>query len=258
MLPIFSRCYRLLFCRGGYGVHSPFAFDLITTVIEERRAYYCYEMLDRIRRQLQQEHRQIRYGTNSSTVRKILRKEGFSPRGYRLLFRLTNYFRPRQTLVIGSGLGLTPLYVTAYSGKTTCLVFEPDPSLAVIARNVVRKYAHAPIRIYDKIFCASSDAPELRGKVDFIVWRNLEAVSSDEEEAQQTAHLFAFFEQLLPYITDKSLLVIGDIRASSAKKQLWKKICTHPAVSVTFDFYSFGLVFFHSKLHRKTYKSIFV
>jgi hypothetical protein len=243
----------MLFCRGGYGVHSPFAFDLITAVIEERRVYYCYETLEGIRRQLRQEKRKISYGADRSTLRKILRKEGFSLQGYRLLFRLTNYFRPQQTLVIGSGLGLTPLYVTAYSGKTTCLVFEPEPSLAVIARNVVGKYAHAPIHVYDKIF----DGSELLGKVDFIVWRNISSASSGDE-ARQTDHSFAFFEQLLPYVTEKSLLVVGDIYASSAKKQLWKKICAHPAVSVTFDLYSFGLVFFNSKLYRQRYKNIFM
>jgi hypothetical protein len=253
MAPIFSRFYRILFCRSGYGVHSPFAFDLITTVIEERQAYYCYEMLDNIRLQLQKENRKMRYGRKDLTIKKILHKDCFSVRGYRLLFRLTNYFRSEKVLIIGSGLGLAPLYATAYSRKTDCIVFEPEPSIAVIARNVVKKYACSPIKIYDKIF-DESDAPELKN-ADFIIWGNVSVESSDR---WKTVNSFGFFENMLPYVTDKSIMVICGIHDSSARKQIWKEVCAHPEVSVTFDLYSLGLVFFNSKLHRKTYKSIYM
>ena len=41
--------------RCGYGVHSPFAFNLITHVIYESTAYYKYEELARAQKQLEPE-----------------------------------------------------------------------------------------------------------------------------------------------------------------------------------------------------------
>ena len=41
--------------RCGYGVHSPFAFNLITHVIYESTAYYKYEELAKAQKQLELE-----------------------------------------------------------------------------------------------------------------------------------------------------------------------------------------------------------
>jgi predicted O-methyltransferase YrrM len=242
MAPLFERLHRLLFCRGGYGIHSPFAFDLITTVIEEKRAYYCYEALDRIRLQLQRENRKIRCGNKELSMKKAMRTCCFSVEGYRLLFRLANRFHPEKVLVIGSGMGLTPLYVSACSKKTDCVVFEPDPPVAVVARNVVRKYARSSIKIYDRIF-DGFDAPEPE-PFDFIVW------------GKGVDFPFHAFENMLRYVTGRSVMVVCGINRSAADRQVWSRVCTHPEVSVTFDLYSLGIIFFNSKLHRKTYKGI--
>ena len=56
--------------RRGYGVHSPFAFDFITTVVNERARYYAYDTIKR--------------------------------KSDRLIFRLTNYAQPSVCIEIGS------------------------------------------------------------------------------------------------------------------------------------------------------------
>ncbi|MDR1097520.1 MAG: hypothetical protein LBL57_05255 [Tannerella sp.] len=243
MTSLFGRLYRMLCCRGGYGIHSPFAFDLTTTVIEEKRAYYCYETLDRIRLQLQRENRKIRCGNKDLIMKKAIRTCCFPVKSCRLLFRLANRFHPEKALIIGSGLGLTPLYVSACSKKTACTVFEPEPPVAVIARNVVKKYACSSIRIYDRTVDVF-DMPEPAGNVDFIVW------------GKGVDFSYPSFEKMLRYVTVKSVMMICGINRSAAARQAWSRICIHPAVSVTFDLYSTGLIFFNPKLHRKTYKGI--
>ncbi len=242
MASIPGRLYRILFCRGGYGVHSPFAFDLITTVIEEKRAYYCYATLDHIRLQLQQENRNVRCGEKDLAIKKAIRIYCFSVSGYRLLFRLANRFHPQKVLIIGSGFGLTPLSISLHSPKADCIVFEREQSIAAIARSVVEKYACSSVKIYDEIF-GEFDVPELE-HADFIVWGEGMDFSLNS------------FEHILPYVTGKSMMIICGINNSSADRQVWDKVRTHPEVSVTFDLYSFGIVFFNSKLHQKTYKTI--
>jgi hypothetical protein len=233
----------MIFCRGGYGVHSPFAFDLITNVIEERHLYYCYEMLDSLRLQLRQENRKIKCGNKELTVRQAMRRLCFSAGGYRLLFRLANRFHPGKILVAGSGLGLTPLYVTACLKGADCIVFEPEPALAVIARNMIEKYARSSIQVYS----GKPDMSELKDS-DLIVWgKEISFAATFSPEA---------FEKMLRLAAEKSIMIVSGINESRADKQAWKKLCSHPRVSVTFDLYSFGIVFFTPKLNRRTYKCI--
>lgn len=66
--------------RCGYGVHSPFAFDLITNVIYERTPYYAYSSL---------EAEQKKISANSGRKWKHESKKV-----NRLLFRLVNYIQP--------------------------------------------------------------------------------------------------------------------------------------------------------------------
>jgi predicted O-methyltransferase YrrM len=247
IIPAFvRRLCRTVFCRGGYGVHSPFAFDLITTVIEERSRYYCYGMLDDLRAQLRQERRRIRYGGRELTVRRAIRRLCFSTEGCRLLFRLANRFRPAKILVVGSGFGLTPLYVTACVKGADCLVVEPSPVAAVIARNLIRKYAHSSISVYDGK-SGDSALPDLTG-FDMIVW--------GKTGVPETALSAAAVERMLRYATSDSLLIVAGINESRAAKQAWKGLCVRPEVSATFDLYTFGIVFFTPKLHRKTCRCI--
>lgn len=65
----------------GYGVHSPFAFDLITRTLRERLPYYAYEYIDASCR-----------GLDNTSL---------SPSKIRLLFRLIVRFKPEAVAIIG-------------------------------------------------------------------------------------------------------------------------------------------------------------
>ena len=84
--------------RCGYGVHSPFAFNLITHVIYESTAYYKYEELAKAQKQLELE-KDRRWKYESKKVK-------------RLLFRLVNYTQP-ETIVDAGTLAASALYLKA-------------------------------------------------------------------------------------------------------------------------------------------------
>ena len=104
---ILVHCYVRL-CRfrhrRGYGIHSPFAFGLVTKVFYERGAYYAYAPLRKMRRQ-------IAHNTTE--------------RGDRLMLRLINAFQPNDCF-IGGQTQLTAQYLRA--GKPSCR-FWPIESL---------------------------------------------------------------------------------------------------------------------------------
>ena len=235
MISAINRLYRYLFCRGGHGVHSPFVFDLITTVIEEKKSYYCYERLSAVRKKLQKNCDKIKYNNHEFAVNKYVKKFCFSEHDCRLLFRLANRFKPQTIYAQGSDMGLAPLYLTSWSERSDCVVFEPESSVAVVARNIVEKYSSASIEIH------VADNPEFTGKsIDFIVWNKITVDT---------------FNKLLPSMNDNSIMIISGINSSRKNRDTWKRICAAPRVTVTIDHYSLGIVFFNPKLHRKTYKN---
>ena len=240
MSGFFNRIYRTIFCRGGYGVHSPFVFELITNVIEERKYYYCYMQLQTVRLQILQRKDEIMVGHRKRTIKKALKKYGYTESEHRLLFRLTNRFQPKNIYVVGSDFGLTPLYLTAYSTNSACIAVEPDSTTASIAKEYVNKYATASIDVLTSI-------NEIPDSLDFIVCG---AFPEKYTFSVQT------FESYLPRIHERSMIVIAGINASSSNRKVWKAICAHPKVTVTIDLYRLGIVFFNPKLHRQTYKSI--
>lgn len=92
--------------RRGYGVHSPFAFGLITGVIYERTPYYKYKEL------LTEE--------KNSPLRKYPRWSEEPRRVKRLLFRLVNYVQPT-TLVDAGVPSASSLYLKAAKEGTDYL-----------------------------------------------------------------------------------------------------------------------------------------
>lgn len=88
--------------RCGYGVHSPFAFELITCLIYERTPYYAYKKLEAEEKKQKQNHGK---GWRSES-RKVKR----------LLFRLVNRVQPNA--IVDAGVpSSASLYLQ--SGKAT-------------------------------------------------------------------------------------------------------------------------------------------
>lgn len=80
--------------RCGYGVHSPFAFSLITDVIYEKMPYYAYHSLKKEQKKMIKEH-----GWSKGTQKVN-----------RFLFRLVNRVQPSVIIEVGRP-SITSLYL---------------------------------------------------------------------------------------------------------------------------------------------------
>lgn len=92
--------------RCGYGVHSPFAFDLITNVIYEKRPYYAYADLRKRCKELQCAGEK--------------RPDGLG-KVNKLLFRLVNRCQPQTILDLGTP-SLSACYLIA--GKLSARYYQ--------------------------------------------------------------------------------------------------------------------------------------
>lgn len=132
----------------GYGVHSPFAFDLITHVIHSPYRFYAF-----------------------SDIPEIIFSNGFDPASItgfnRLSFRLVHYLKAVDILEVHSGTGVNSLFLTAPSPNIRCRCVEADRgNIAVAKRMQMQMERNCEIisslpgdQSYDAIFINLKDNP---------------------------------------------------------------------------------------------------
>lgn len=71
----------------------------------------------------------------------------------------------------------------------------------------------------------------------------------NQNESQK--NMLAYFELLLPTITNDSVWIINDIHESIENENFWDIIKKHPKVKVTIDTFHFGMVFFRAEQEKE-------
>lgn len=205
----------------GHGIHSPFVFDLITNVIEERSTFYAYEDIKK----------HLEYFTNiTATPNKT----------HRLLFKLVNRFSAKRILELGSGIGLSTLFLTAHSSETSCVSVEL----------ICDKYNSAQM-LYKgwerDIKQSNVEFPVLNQKQDCI-YVNLRNYKTD------SLHLINY---LFSSVDDYSFIVMDEIRTNKKSQALWKEIISRENVIISLDLFHLGILFFDKKYYKQNYKLSF-
>jgi hypothetical protein len=112
--------------RRGYGVHSPFAFNLISRVIYERWPYYSYASLRRQEKQMKKER-------GRGWLDEPLRLR-------RLLFRLVNCIQPR-TIVDAGNPSSSSLYLQRVCCRASYHT-QLDPTVKIEVHSPLFVYIH--------------------------------------------------------------------------------------------------------------------
>src|SRR5690242_13833958 len=104
----------------GHGMHSPFVFDFILNVLNNKSNYHSPEEIEQLRKQLLSDKRTIEvedFGAgsrmNSSTQRCVRQIAGSALKSKRLaqvLFRLVKHYQPPTIVELGTSLGITTSY----------------------------------------------------------------------------------------------------------------------------------------------------
>src|SRR4051812_4985530 len=102
--------------KNEHAVHSPFVFNLLTKCFYDKKSKPEYSILKNYRKALLQNKNFIEvtdfgagsrvFKSNKRQISKIASTAGISPKRAELLFRVTNYFQPKNILEIGTSLGL--------------------------------------------------------------------------------------------------------------------------------------------------------
>ncbi len=205
----------------GHGIHSPFVFNFITKVIEEKTRYHAY---DDVRNYLN------RFPDLSFRENKT----------HRLLLKIVNYFNIKKILELGGGTGINTLYMTVTASDIECLSVELS----------LPKYNKAQI-IYNEwnkgIQQSKEPFPSLNEKKDciFVDLRNYKVPHGE------------MITYLLSLTHKDSVIIIDGIRTNRKLQTLWKMLVQQEEVIVSLDLFHLGILFFDKKYFKRNYKLSF-
>ena len=234
------KLYRKLRYRKGYGVHSPFIYNLITKVIEEKTPYYVFEDIENFRKEL----------LSRENPCKTLTAEETQSKDYgALLFRLVNFFKCRTVLQIETSTGLMSLYLALPLRKSCrCYALEERTGLLESVRTFAENHSLKNLHPVEGAY--SETLLRLKTEVasfDFVF-------INTQGNAEKTREALALIET---YIGPQTVMVIDKIRRNKEMQKLWKEMKNRSDVRLTIDLLSLGLVFFNPQLHKRHYKNYF-
>ncbi len=242
---------------SGHGIHSPFVFDFILHVLQNKCFYYAYEEIEKLRSLLLKDLSIVAvtdlgagtsgHPSNNRRIRDIAKWSLKSPKYGRLLFRMVNYYQPNIVLELGTSLGVTTSYLAM--GRTSARIYtlEGAPALAALAKQHFRQLGLINIHLLEGNFDAT--LPPMLKKIeppDFVF-------IDGNHRLEPTLR---YFNWLLPFVHSRSIFVFDDIHWSSEMEQAWEAIRSHPSVTCSIDLFFVGIVFFSPDFIEKQNFSI--
>ena len=232
----------------GHGVHSPFVFAFIKDVLNDQRNFYSYQPIENCRKLLLKNPTVLSltdFGAGSRTKKsndrsiKEIAASSLKPKKFgQLLFRIVNYYKPINSLELGTSFGITTAYLSAGNEQAQIVTMEGSEAVAAVAKKNWQLLGRKNIELQEGNFneillpFIAATAP-----LDFVF---VDGNHKYEPTIQ-------YFNTLLPKLHEQSILVFDDIHWSKEMEQAWLEIQGHPSVTLTIDLFFIGLVFFRKE-----------
>lgn len=235
-----------------HDLHSPFLYNFYMELIKNEFPFGDFEELNLVRKELERDSTCIEYidlGAGSKKLKtdkrlvKQIAKHGIAQKKQaEFLYRLLNKFAPATVIELGTSIGLSTLYLSKASPRSDIYTIEGCTDLVQFSKSLFNKYKVRNIQ-------------NITGNFDIAFPKLLESINSldflyiDGNHAYEpTIH---YFNMALEKKNANSIFVFDDIYWSDGMRKAWTEICAHPEVTLSVDFFYFGIVFFRAEQRNK-------
>ena len=231
----------------GHGMHSPFIFEFIRKVMNDKTVYPEYEKVEALRSLLLNDNTVLEvedFGAgsvidkkNKRRISSIAKNAAKSKKFGQLLFRMARYYQPATILELGTSLGITTSYLSLAKPDARLITLEGSKQIADVA-----KKNFSSLEIIEGNFdnTLSSAVREL-STIDF-------AFIDGNHRLEPTER---YFKELLTKTNNDSILVFDDIHWSKEMETAWQTIKNHSTVTSSIDLFFIGIVFFRKEFKAK-------
>jgi predicted O-methyltransferase YrrM len=236
----------------GHGTHSPFVFDFIINVLNDKTVYPDYNKVEQRRAAMLADKRILTitdFGAgstkNSSNQRSIssIAYSAVKPKKYgQLLYRMVKKYQPSSILELGTSLGITSSYLALGNPQAKMITLEGATEIAEVAKTNFRELKFTNIELVQGDF--QQTLPGVLAGLSIT-----DFVFVDGNHRREPT--LDYFNQLLPKIRPDSSLVFDDIHWSREMEEAWTIIKSHPSVKCAIDLFFIGVIFFREEFKEK-------
>lgn len=246
----------LLFSRHGrgHGIHSPFAFNLVSEVFRNKTAPDIVCSIEKKRAKLLADSRSITVndlGSGSfkmkSSLRKVSEITRYSavPEKYGvLLSNMARVFGDPVIMEFGTSLGISTMYMAASCPGATVITMEGCSETSEIAIENFREAGLDNIRLINGSF--DDILPVLKSEN---VSPGLVFIDGNHRKDP----VINYFNQVADMSGTGSVVIIDDINSSREMAEAWSEIRNHKNVTLSVDIFRMGIVFFRKELNQFNY-----
>lgn len=236
----------------GHGTHSPFVFDFIKHILNDKKKYGCYDKIEAVRLELKQNTTIIEvedFGagsgiikSNKRVVKDIANSSLKSVKFARLLHRMVQHYQPENILELGTSFGITTAYLASGNDKAKVFTCEGAQQIASIAEKNFNQLNIKNVTLVPGDFAAT--LPPL-----FAAHKKIDFAFVDGNHRKLPT--LQYFQQLLAHSANTTILVFDDIHWSPEMEAAWLAIQQHPAVTLSIDLFFIGIVCLSNNLKVK-------
>jgi methyltransferase family protein len=274
--------YYLTAANGrGHGIHSPFVFEFVTKVLNDKRAYPEYAPIERLRDRLRRDPTLLEIedlgagpvngAAHTRSVGSIARHAAKPSLLGQLLFRVARHYKPSTILELGTSLGLSAAYLSSGAPQARLYTIEGAPALAAAAGA--------------NLHSLGIDIRPITGNFDAVLPGLLAGIPPIELAFVDGNHRFEptlrYFEMILTHAgggegvaggrergegvaggrergerAAGSVLIFDDIHWSAEMEAAWAAIKGDPRVYLTVDLFFLGFVFLRDAFKVKQHFAI--
>jgi predicted O-methyltransferase YrrM len=238
-------------------VHSPFVFEFVKFVLNDKKKYDVYEPIEKQRQILLNDKTIIDvedFGAGSTVIKtkkrvvKDIAASSLKPKKYsQLLFRMIQFYHKENVLELGTSFGITTAYLASTKNNPTVTSMEGSQSIANIAQQsfdtLQLKNIHIVRGDFEKTLSSFLDSSST---IDFAFL----------DGNHRKIPTLQYFKQILSKSTEETIFVFDDIHWSAAMEEAWEEIKMHGAVTLTIDLFFIGIVFLKKDFKVKQHFSI--
>ena len=235
-----------------HDVHSPFVFRFYMDLIIPKPADAELKALDQLRKRLQNDGRSIEVtdlGAGSKTLRsnkrmiRAIARHGIAQKKQAVfLYRLVQYLAPKTMIELGTSIGLSSLYLAKAAPAATLYTIEGCPNLSEFSKRLFEEQKAENIVSMTGNF--NDKLPELLAALETV-----DMIYIDGNHAYEPT--MNYFRMALQKKHAGTVMIFDDIYWSDGMEKAWKDIHTHPEVTLSFDLFQFGIVFFRTEHKNK-------
>lgn len=231
-----------------HGVHSPFVYELLLSTLYNKRNFYSYIQVEKLRNSLSLSDVKVQCidlgagshvkNTTKKSVQQLVSSAAKPAKYAQLLFRLVNHFQPTTILELGTSLGISSSYLASANSKSKIVTIEGCKEIAEVAKlnfqTLELKNIEQVVGNFDVVL------PQVLSKIE-----QLDFVFFDGNHRKGPT--LNYFKQCLEKANEKSVFVFDDIYWSPEMTEAWEEIKKHDKVTVTLDLFYMGIVFFRTE-----------